>query len=81
MLLQRYLSRHLYIEWIDTFNQNNLQSNKRFSESLKRGRLNKGIGESRICNELQKYQISAVIVASAMRELSIDEFELAIKVF
>ncbi|MGK0304280.1 MAG: SOS response regulatory protein OraA/RecX [Gammaproteobacteria bacterium] len=78
MLLQRHLLRHLYI---DTFNQNNLQSNKRFSESLNRGRLNKGIGESRVCNELQKYQISAVIVASAMRELSIDEFELAIKVF
>ncbi|AGH45744.1 hypothetical protein C427_3636 [Paraglaciecola psychrophila 170] len=48
---------------------------------MNRGRLNKGIGESRVCNELQKYQISAVIVASAMRELSIDEFELAIKVF
>jgi SOS response regulatory protein OraA/RecX len=36
------------------------------------GRLNKGISKSRIRNELEEHQISAAIVAAAVRELSID---------
>jgi SOS response regulatory protein OraA/RecX len=65
------------MEWLEKFNQNNLQSNKRFTESLIRGRLNKGIIESRIRNELEEHQIST----AAMSELCIDWFVLANKVF
>jgi SOS response regulatory protein OraA/RecX len=70
----------LYIVWIDKFNQNNLKSNKRFAESSIRGRFKKGISKSRIRNELEEHQISSAIVASAMRELIFNWFELAIKV-
>jgi SOS response regulatory protein OraA/RecX len=37
-LLIAYFEGHLCIECIDKFNQNNLQSNVRFTESLIRGR-------------------------------------------
>ncbi|WP_232787555.1 regulatory protein RecX [Paraglaciecola sp. MB-3u-78] len=77
----RDFERHLCVEWIEKFNQSNLQSNERFAESLIRGRSNKGIGELRIRNELKEHQISEEIVAAAMSELSIDWFELAVKVF
>jgi len=43
-LLQQVFGRHLCIEWIDKFNQNNLQSNERFAKSLIRGYSNKGTG-------------------------------------
>lgn len=39
--LQRDFERHLCLEWIDKFNQHNLQSNERFAEPLIRGRTNK----------------------------------------
>jgi SOS response regulatory protein OraA/RecX len=54
--LQQVFGRHLCIEWIDKFNQNNLQSNERFAESLSRGRSNKGIGELKIRNEFKEQQ-------------------------
>jgi SOS response regulatory protein OraA/RecX len=72
---------HLCTEWIDNFNQNNLQSNEMFTESLNHGRSNKGIGESRISNGLKEHHISAEVVAAVMGELIIDWFELAVKVF
>jgi SOS response regulatory protein OraA/RecX len=71
----------LYIAWIDKFNQNNLQSNERFTDFLIRGCLNKGVSKSRIRNKLKDHQISAAIVAAAKCELSIDWLEFAIKVF
>jgi len=80
-LLQRDFERHLCLEWIDKFSQHNLQSNERFAESLIRGRANKGIGESRIRNELKEHQISMQIIAAAFEELDIDWFELAAKAF
>jgi SOS response regulatory protein OraA/RecX len=79
--LQRDFERYLCLEWIDKFNQHNLQRNERFAESLIRGCTNKGIGESRIRNELKEHQISAEIVASAMSELRIEWFELAVNVY
>jgi regulatory protein len=71
----------LCLEWIDKFNQHNLQSNEIFAESLIRGRSNKGIGETRIRNELKQHQISVQITAAVMNELNIDWFELSVKVF
>jgi regulatory protein len=80
-LLLRDFDRNLSLEWIDKFSQHNLQSNERFAEALIRGRSNKGIGESRIRNELKEHQISEEIVKAAMLELNIDWFELALNVF
>jgi SOS response regulatory protein OraA/RecX len=62
-LLQPDFERHLCLERIDKFSHHNLQSNERFAESLKSGRSNKGIGESRIRNQLREYEISAQITA------------------
>ena len=80
-LMNRDYDRHLCLEWIDKFNQHNLQSDERFAEALIRGRTNKGIGESRIRNDLKEHQISEEIVNAAMLEINIDWFELALKVF
>ena len=47
-----------------------------------RGRASKGTGEPRIRHELKRTsEFSAEVVAAAMSELSIDWFELAVKVF
>ncbi|WP_299072642.1 regulatory protein RecX [uncultured Paraglaciecola sp.] len=80
-LMQRDFERSLCIEWIEKYKQHKLQSNERFAESLIRGRANKGIGELRIRQELKEHQITAEIVAQAMDELSVDWFELVLKVY
>jgi regulatory protein len=79
--LQRDFERHICFEWIVKFKQHNLQSNERFAESLIRGRANKGIGKSIIRNAFKEHHISAEIMAAVRTSLSIDWFELAVKVF
>ena len=80
-LLQRKFDRQLCIEWIEKFRQKNLQSDSRFAGLLVRIRTNKGIGESRIRNELKEHRISQDIIDAAIQEEDIDWFELALQVF
>lgn len=80
-LLQRDFERALCLEWIEKYRQHNLQSDERFTESLIRGRSNKGIGENRIRNELREHQIDPDLIEFVLRELDIDWFELAAKVY
>ncbi|MGS2720458.1 regulatory protein RecX [Paraglaciecola aestuariivivens] len=79
-LLERNFDYDLSIEWIEKFNQHNLQSEQRFAEALIRGRVNKGIGELRVLNELKQHKIPPEVINLAFEEEPVDWFELAIQV-
>ena len=73
--------RHLCIEYINKFNQNNLQSNERFADPLDPCCSDKCIGEPKIRNILKEPQIFSNIVVAVMSEHNVDWSELAVGVF
>lgn len=79
-LKQRNYDSQLIHEWLDKFAESDIQSDKRFAEMLVRSRINKGVGELRLSQELKQHQIEATIIADLMTSEDIDWFELAVTV-
>jgi regulatory protein len=80
-LILRDFNRQLCVEWINKFCKHNLQSDIRYAEAFTRIRSNKGVGESRIRNELKQNQITQEIIDTAIAKQNIDWFELAKTVY
>lgn len=66
-LAQRGYLREDIIEVVTKCQQQGLQSDARFSESLVRTRVNQGYGPVRIRQELQSKQISRALIDEALR--------------
>ena len=74
----------LSLQQIDKFSAANIQSEARFSESLVRGRINKGFGEYYIRCQLSEHKIDQELINTAIEncviELQVDWYELACEV-
>lgn len=76
-LVSRGLDETLCRQQIDAFTEQNIQSDRRYAESLVRSRAQKGQGENRIKAELREHNISTNVFYEVNQELEIDWFELA----
>jgi regulatory protein len=80
-LLRKEHDAQLSQQQINKFSLANIQSDRRFAESLIRGRINKGIGEQRIRSELKEHNIEQEQVSHAFVEQDQDWFELVLQVY
>jgi regulatory protein len=77
-LRQRNFNEELVQDWLQKFSSADVQSELRFAEMLARSRINKGVGELRLRNELKQHKIPQHMVESVLQELAPDWFELAL---
>lgn len=76
-LKQRNFDSALVQHWLEKFSAAELQSDYRFAEMLARSRINKGVGELSLINELKQHQLSHEIIHQVLGHLAPDWFELA----
>jgi len=77
-LKQRNFNEELVQDWLQKFSSADLQSELRFAEMLARSRINKGVGELSLKNELKQHKIPHEMVERVLHELAPDWFELAL---
>lgn len=76
-LRQRNFNEELVQDWLEKFSNADVQSELRFAEMLARSRINKGVGELSLRNELKQHKIPPDMVNHVLQDLAPDWFELA----
>ena len=76
-LRQRNFEPDAVQQWLEKFCAADLQSDYRFAEMLARSRINKGVGEFSLINELKQHRLAQEIINQVLRELAPDWFEIA----
>lgn len=76
-LRQRNFNEELVQQWLEKFSAADLQSDYRFAEMLVRSRINKGVGETSLINELKQHRVTQEHINAVLAELAPDWFELA----
>lgn len=76
-LLLRGFDSQISLSQLDKFTEAEVQSDRRFAQSLVRSRAAKGKGPQRIRLELREHRISDEVAVEAMAEQDIDWFALA----
>lgn len=79
-LKQRDFDGELVLQWLIKFAESDIQSDERFAEMLARSKVNKGMGELRVKNEIKLHRIDSGIAHRVLSALEVDWFEHAVTV-